>query len=389
VTVESVLVWFSLIPGIVLLAELAISLIKKTDPPANVISQVTKYECRLAIIMPAHNEEAVVEKSVQSVHSQLSIGDLLVVVADNCTDNTAKAVRSLNLEGVIILERFDSIHRGKGFALSYGYNYLIQKEEAYDLLGIIDADCQFSEQGSIDLIKQECKYEDLFQVRYLMKSNENNSLMSAFAWYLKTSARSVGMSRLFGACHIQGSGFFFSSRVMNLVNFASGSIVEDLELGLNMAEEKVFCKYVSNVTLLSEMPSDFETLQTQKSRWEVGHLNILLNESFPRALRAIKQLNPRYFFLICDLSIPPLVTYLIFLTIFMVILLIIGSVTSTIYFVYFLTILSLIYFHWRRFCKSFNVNFEFIQLVTYSKIKLKVVINYFNKKARVWNKTKR
>ncbi|HAS6347417.1 TPA: glycosyltransferase [Vibrio vulnificus] len=386
---EVLLVLIVLAPGMLLIAELVLSLIGNTSSQTNDIADENKDNRKLAIIMPAHNEDSVVINSVQSIYAQLAVGDILVVVADNCTDATAEVVRSLNLDNVVVLERTDLVNRGKGFALDYGHQHLKQKDEYYDLIGIIDADCQFANDDAVKKIKHKSRYADLFQVSYLMKSNANTSLLSSFAWYIKTASRSIGMSKLFGACHIQGSGFFISANVSGSVNFASGSIVEDLELGLNMAENRVFCQYLPSVALISEMPSDVDVLRTQKSRWEVGHLKVLFEESFPRALRSIRSYNLRYFLLVCDLSIPPLVTYFGFLFLIFFVLSILGNAGSIFIFIYLLSISYLIYFHWKRFCLYFHVDFSFIQLVAYIKIKIKVIKNYSSKKSRVWNKTKR
>src|SRR5687768_11031166 len=44
----------------------------------------------LAVLIPAHNEQAVLGATLQSLVPQLNPGDRLVVVADNCTDATAE-----------------------------------------------------------------------------------------------------------------------------------------------------------------------------------------------------------------------------------------------------------------------------------------------------------
>lgn len=386
--IEMLLVLIVLVPGLLLLVELTLSILTKQSNSSGFTKDSEK-SMRLAIVMPAHNEEAVVAKAVTSIHDQLTEGDLLVVVADNCSDATADIVRDLELAHVVVLERRDTVNRGKGFALDHGHSYLKQRNIEFDTLGVIDSDCVFAEQDAVDHIKQYAKAADLFQVGYLMQSNANTSLLSSFAWFLKTASRSIGMMKLFGACHIQGSGFFISSKIATNVDFASGSIVEDLELGLNMAEKKVFCKYLPSVTLLSEMPSDVEVLQTQKSRWEVGHLKVLIEEALPRAWRAIKQGNVRYLLLVCDLSVPPLITYLAGLVVLMCVLALFTSIGALMVFACLLTFLPLLYLHWKRFCSLFEVDFAFSQIVAYVLVKFKVITNYSNKKSRAWNKTER
>lgn len=360
------------------------SKIKDLDNPPPI-----ERDCALSIIMPAHNEELIISKTVSSIHKLMSEKDRLIVVADNCQDATASIVRSLNLQNVIVLERNNSKFIGKGFALDYGFKYLKENKLSFDLLGVVDSDCEFTNKNAIKIIKAVAEKEKLFQLSYLMKSTNNISMLSAFAWYVKTACRSIGMNRLFGACHIQGSGFFIDSSLTHEINFASGSIVEDLELGLNLAEQNIFCKYITNVTLISEMPSNIEVLKTQKSRWEVGHLNVVLSETFPRMLQAIKNKNLRYFLLVCDLSIPPLITYLLCVALFGLVNLFFSYKSSLIIFAFLGSIFLIIYFHWRRFSKLQNVNFKLSSIYNFVEIKFRVIASYCDKKSKKWNKTKR
>ena len=68
---------------------------------------------RIAILMPAHNEEAGIKDTIANLLPQLSAGDRIVVIADNCADDTATAARAAGAE---VLERFDHVRRGKGVA---------------------------------------------------------------------------------------------------------------------------------------------------------------------------------------------------------------------------------------------------------------------------------
>ena len=53
----------------------------------------------VTVLMPAHNEALVIENSIKSVLSQLDGRDQLLVVADNCTDDTARIAKRLRCKG--------------------------------------------------------------------------------------------------------------------------------------------------------------------------------------------------------------------------------------------------------------------------------------------------
>ena len=73
---------------------------------------------KYAIVIAARNEKNVIGNLLDSIHMQDYPSDLITifVVADNCTDNTAEIARS---KGAIVYERFDNLHKTKGFALEY------------------------------------------------------------------------------------------------------------------------------------------------------------------------------------------------------------------------------------------------------------------------------
>ncbi len=48
----------------------------------------------LGVLVPAHNEERVIQATLESIRSQLTEGDRLLVIADNCSDTTARIARN-------------------------------------------------------------------------------------------------------------------------------------------------------------------------------------------------------------------------------------------------------------------------------------------------------
>ena len=66
---------------------------------------------KTAILIPAHNEAEHIALVVQEAQRQLGDNDQLVVIADNCQDNTAELARSV---GAFVIERVNEIEKGKG-----------------------------------------------------------------------------------------------------------------------------------------------------------------------------------------------------------------------------------------------------------------------------------
>jgi glycosyltransferase involved in cell wall biosynthesis len=60
-----------------------------------------------------------------------------IVVADNCTDSTAEIARTC---GAHVIERQDQSKIGKGYALNFAFNFVLNTQLAFDGLVVIDAD---------------------------------------------------------------------------------------------------------------------------------------------------------------------------------------------------------------------------------------------------------
>ena len=90
-------------------------------------------------IIPAHNEEAVVGNLVESLKRQNYDKELydIYVIADNCTDNTAKIAKEA---GAIVYERFNNTKKTKGYALDWFLQQKIEENASYDAFFVFDAD---------------------------------------------------------------------------------------------------------------------------------------------------------------------------------------------------------------------------------------------------------
>jgi cellulose synthase/poly-beta-1,6-N-acetylglucosamine synthase-like glycosyltransferase len=94
------------------------------------------YRPSIAVLVPAHNEAAGIGATLRSIRAQLQHGDRVLVVADNCIDDTAAAASAAGAETI---ERHDPARRGKGYALDFGVRYLTLAPP--EVVIIVDADC--------------------------------------------------------------------------------------------------------------------------------------------------------------------------------------------------------------------------------------------------------
>jgi cellulose synthase/poly-beta-1,6-N-acetylglucosamine synthase-like glycosyltransferase len=280
---------------------------------AEILAAVTKHRDstlpdgerpRLAVLMPAHNEASIIAATVCSIIPQLGESDRLLVVADNCADDTASLAR---MAGAEVIERSDLQQRGKGYALDYGVRHL--ESDSPKVVIIVDADCRVAP-GSIDTLARLCmKTSRPIQALYLMHANQDAGLkmrIAEFAWIVKNQARPEGLHRLGLPCQLMGTGMAFPWLRVSTAKLASGEIVEDLKLGVDLASAGAAPLFCADALVTSNFPNSSDGVQGQRMRWEHGHLRLLITE-VPRLLvSSVFQRNTSLLALALDLSVPPL-----------------------------------------------------------------------------------
>jgi cellulose synthase/poly-beta-1,6-N-acetylglucosamine synthase-like glycosyltransferase len=259
----------------------------------------------LGILVPAHDEARTIGPTVESLLRQLRAGDRIVVVADNCTDDTADIARAMGAE---VVERKDPTRRGKGFALEYGVSQLKLRGDVAVVV-FVDADCQALGNAVVEVAGLAHRSGRPVQGSYLLSAGAAGSIgarFSEFAIRLKSYVRPLGCLQLGTACPITGSGFAVPMHLLDRVRLGSDNIVEDLVLGIDLAlagSPPLFCPSAS---ITSPLPASSAVQSTQRTRWEQGYLAAIA-QCGPRILgKALSKGEWRLGALALDLFVPPL-----------------------------------------------------------------------------------
>ncbi len=259
---------------------------------------------RVAVLVPAHNEAQEIGATLKTLLPQLTDQDRLVVIADNCSDETAALARSL---GATVVERIDSDRRGKGYALDYGLRFI--EVDPPDVVVMADADC-IVYPGSLDRIARLAAASNRpVQTTYLMEQPANpgpKDAVSALAFMVKNVVRPTGLERLSLHCLLYGTAMAFPWSVIQSAPLASGNIVEDMQLAVDLAmtgHPPVFC---AEAKVIGRLPQQKQAAQGQRVRWEHGHLQTLLTQVPKLLLASIRQRRFDLLAIALDLCIPPL-----------------------------------------------------------------------------------
>jgi len=260
---------------------------------------------RTAVIIPAHDEAAVIEPTLQALRAVSPPDTRVLVIADNCSDATAELARR---SGVEVIERVDRERRGKGFALAFARDHLAEVAEPPEVVVVLDADCRLAS-GSLERLAGVCLASGRpAQARNLLGSPPEASPLvqiSCFAFMLKNLVRARGLQRMSGAVTLMGTGMAFPWALFSALPLASGHLAEDMELGVDLIRQGQGAVLVSAARVTSPPAAEGDTLE-QRKRWEHGFLSVALRQALPLLAEGLGRGRPALLALGLDLLVPPL-----------------------------------------------------------------------------------
>lgn len=268
---------------------------------------------RLAVVVPAHNEEAVLADTLASLNSQSYPAECFesVVVADNCTDATAAIARRF---GATVLERTHASERGKGYALNHAVSYLLAQPLVADGFVVIDADT-VAAPDFLSCISARISHNvdprgyGAWQGRYSVLNSQDGwraALMTA-AFDLVNHVKPLGRDRLGLSAGLKGNGMAFTRALAEVLPWPGGSLTEDLDYGLELARRfDLRVQYVPEARVEAQMPATAEQAASQRSRWERGRYGLVRERAGPLLGEGLRRRSLLLLDAAWDLLTPPL-----------------------------------------------------------------------------------
>lgn len=270
---------------------------------------------KFAIIVPAHNEEKMISKTIYSLFGLVYPKKLydLIVVADNCTDKTARIARNL---GATVLERRDETRRGKGYALRWAMDQLLSSDHDYDALIVVDSDSLVSgnylevmnhylERGS-----EVIQSSDLVLPRPDTWSIETTRI----GFLLYNHVKPLGRKVLGFNMGLRGNGMCFSTDLVRRIPWQSWALTEDLEYGLILMLRGVKIDFAPEAHVWAQMPVNASNAESQRTRWEFGRFEMVRNYATGFLKKAWKERSIKYLDVLIDLITPPFVNVMLLVT---------------------------------------------------------------------------
>jgi len=270
-------------------------------------SAVTQGDTRFAVVIPAHNEELNIESVVKGMLEVDYPRDLfeVVVVADNCADDTARLARDA---GAAVIERRDPDRRGKGYALDYAFEILLERDPSFDAFVVLDADSLVARGFLAAMDAAMAAGAQAVQGHYdVLNPAENwrTALMYA-ALSAVHLLRPLGRSFLGLSVGLKGNGMCFARDVVARFGWNAYSVVEDMEYGFKLCLEGIPVRFAARAKVWAQMPTGSKEATTQRMRWEGGR-NEMCRQWFVRLLSCgIRRRSAACLDMAVDLAIPPL-----------------------------------------------------------------------------------
>lgn len=232
---------------------------------------------RFAAIVAARNEENVIGELLDNLRKQNYPSELLdlYVVADNCTDRTADVARNA---GAFVYERFDEVHKGKGYAMDYLFRQLKNEgKNDYDGYFVFDADNLVDPNFVREMNRTFDQGYDALTSYRNSKNFGTNWISSGYSiWFLR-EARFLNFPRmLLGTnCHVSGTGFLISGKVIEENDgWPFHLLTEDIQFSVDSAIQGRKIGYCDKAVIYDEQPTTFRQSWDQRLRWSKGFYQV-------------------------------------------------------------------------------------------------------------------
>ena len=231
---------------------------------------VAPADFRLAVVIPAHNEQTLIAPCVRSIFAQATPQLAVYVIAHNCTDETAEQAEAAGAEPLLLN---DSIG-GKGVALDFGFQHALVRG-AQGIL-VIDADSVAGPNLIAAISSALATGAEAVQCRYEAANSDATpqTRLAALALLGMNVVRPLGRNRIGLSCGIFGNGFALSALTLARVPYVANSLVEDLEYHLHLIRSGINVRFLDQAAVFGEMPEGSAAAESQRARWEGGRILI-------------------------------------------------------------------------------------------------------------------
>ena len=266
---------------------------------------------KFALIIAAHNEEVVIGNLIESMLKLDYPKEMydIFVIADNCTDNTAKIARGYNVN---VCERNVSDKRGKGYALEWMFDKLFKMEEQYDAIAIFDADNLVHKNFLKEINSKMLQGYKVVQ-GYIDSKNPNDSWIAAaysIAFWTQNRMFQLARANVGFSNQIGGTGFAIETDTLRELGWGATCLTEDLEFTCKLVLNGEKVGWAHDAIIYDEKPLKLAQSWSQRKRWMQGFTDVASRYFFKLLKKSI--VERKFYMFDCALYVlQPFITLLL------------------------------------------------------------------------------
>ena len=265
ITLSALLLFLLLLPlGYLLL--LALGAIRSASRPD---THRRSPSTRFMIVIPAHNEVSVIRATVSRLLAINYPAHLFSVhiIADHCSDSTAEVARQA---GAVAHERNDGPRTGKGAALSWLFQRILEKQQC-DAVVIFDADTRVDPEFLRVMDWRLAQGDQVIQGQHII-SNPNQGWFPALTWamfLIDNRFQNLGRSNLGWSAKNMGDSICFRADILLQLGWGEG-LTEDYDLRHKLLLNGIRIAYEPAAIGYGEAPITWSQARAQRARWLRG-----------------------------------------------------------------------------------------------------------------------
>ncbi len=238
----------------------------------------------VSVMVPAHNESAVIRRTVQALLRFDYPKDRyeIIVINDNSSDNTAEALAAIQAENpdrMLMVVSTDNVVGGTGKSNALNIGYSVARGSVF---AIYDADNTPEPQALRILVEHLMADDSLGAVIGKFRTrNRNASLLTRFV-NIETLAHQcmnqAGRWFFFGLCTIPGTNFVIHRHIIEKIGgWDPKALSEDTEISFRIYRMGYKIRQIPAAVTWEQEPFRLDIWFKQRTRWAMGNLYVLAN----------------------------------------------------------------------------------------------------------------
>jgi len=234
-----------------------------------------KYFPKLSIILPAHNEEDVIDSTIKSIlNSDYPNEKEIIVVNDGSTDKTSSVVKRISRKFSQV-KLFNLKHQGKASSLNFG-----AKRAKFNTLVFLDADSMITDNTLRELV-QPLSNKKITASSGVIRAKFTKNPLTWFQdfEYSLTSAWRYLCNRINSVSVVPGFMAIKKQAFFSIGGFSKDTLTEDFDIALNLKEAGYNIAMSPNSIIYTNVPNSFKKLFSQRFRWGRGTFQVVKKHS--------------------------------------------------------------------------------------------------------------